>query len=298
MQLSRVLKLPEVGMSTREVRRQSESLRNDLPDIPPRSKKHGLKSVEAQKISLSYDGKLALQEISITLRGGEITALMGRNGAGKSSLIRCITGIQETTTGSISIGEELVQSLSPRERARKIGYIPQDPGDILYRSSVSEECAQGDKDNSLPTGTTLELLHRTLPTIAPSTHPRDLSEGERLTLVLSIVLAASPSIVILDEPTRGLDYEAKSALSHQLRQLADIAGATILIATHDVELVAEIADRTVFLADGEKVADGPTIDVLLASPAFAPQVAKVMSPRKLLTVSDVIESVRIQQVEQ
>jgi energy-coupling factor transport system ATP-binding protein len=298
VQLSRVLKLPEVGMSTREVRRQSESLRNDLPDIPPRSKKHGLKSVEAQKISLSYDGKLALQEISITLRGGEITGLMGRNGAGKSSLIRCITGIQETTTGSISIGEELVQSLSPQERARKIGYIPQDPGDILYRSSVSEECAQGDKDNSLPTGTTLELLHSTLPTIAPSTHPRDLSEGERLTLVLSIVLAASPSIVILDEPTRGLDYEAKSALSHQLRQLADIAGATILIATHDVELVAEIADRTVFLADGEKVADGPTIDVLLASPAFAPQVAKVMSPRKLLTVSDVIESVRIQQVEQ
>ena len=75
--------------------------------------------------------------------------------------------------------------------------------------------------------------------------------------------------------------------------MADELGTTILIATHDVELVAELADRTIFLADGDKVADGETIDVLLASPAFAPQVAKVMSPRRWLTVGDVLQSQRL-----
>jgi energy-coupling factor transport system ATP-binding protein len=87
-----------------------------------------------------------------------------------------------------------------------------------------------------------------------------------------------------------LDYEAKERLAVYLRAIADDSATTVLIATHDVELVAELADRTIFLADGDKVADGSTIDVLLASPAFAPQVAKVMSPRRWLTVGDVLKS--------
>jgi energy-coupling factor transport system ATP-binding protein len=169
----------------------------------------------------------------------------------------------------------------------KIGYIPQEPGDILYLQSVNEECQRTDKDRTLEPGSTLKFLHRLLPTISKESHPRDLSEGERLTLVLAIVLVANPEIVILDEPTRGLDYEAKEKLTKLLRDAAR-AGTAILIATHDVELVAELADRTIFIADGEKVADGQTLDVLLASPAFAPQVAKVMSPRRWLTVGDVL----------
>jgi energy-coupling factor transport system ATP-binding protein len=111
-----------------------------------------------------------------------------------------------------------------------------------------------------------------------------------LTLVLAIVLSGSPKILILDEPTRGLDYSAKNRLMSLLHHRARKNGTAILIATHDVEVVAEVADRTIFVADGEKVADGLTLDVLLASPAFAPQVAKVMSPRRWLTVTDVLRS--------
>jgi energy-coupling factor transport system ATP-binding protein len=154
---------------------------------------------------------------------------------------------------------------------------------------VQAECDQADRDNKVTFGSTLPLLHSTLPTISADTHPRDLSEGERLALVLSIVLVASPQVLILDEPTRGLDYEAKNRLTVQLKELA-ASGTSILMATHDVELVAELADRTVFLADGDVVADGSTLDVLLASPAFAPQVAKVMSPRRWLTVQDVMHA--------
>jgi energy-coupling factor transport system ATP-binding protein len=231
--------------------------------------------------------KIALKEVSLTLRSGEITALMGRNGAGKSSLIKVVTGLLAPSNGDVRINQIPIADIDSQERTLKIGYIPQEPGDILYLQSVEEECQRTDKDRKLEAGSTLKFLHNLLPSVSREAHPRDLSEGERLTLVLAIVLVAGPEIIILDEPTRGLDYEAKEKLAKLLKETA-LRGTSILIATHDVELVAELADRTVFIADGEKVADGQTLDVLLASPAFAPQVSKVMSPRRWLTVGDVL----------
>jgi energy-coupling factor transport system ATP-binding protein len=287
IKLSRALKLDEFGTNTREVRRSTEDLRKALPDYSRAVKTHGDVVAEVSKVALSYGSKEALKGISLSLRSGEVTALMGRNGAGKSSLIKVITGLVAPTNGSVLINDVSVSEIDSQERSMKIGYIPQEPGDILYLQSVNEECQRTDKDRKLEPGSTLKFLHQLLPTISKESHPRDLSEGERLTLVLAIVLVANPEIVILDEPTRGLDYEAKEKLTKLLRDAAR-AGTAILIATHDVELVAELADRTIFIADGEKVADGQTLDVLLASPAFAPQVAKVMSPRRWLTVGDVL----------
>ena len=111
-----------------------------------------------------------------------------------------------------------------------------------------------------------------------------------MALVLSIVLAANPEVLILDEPTRGLDYRAKAIFGAALKEYASHFNRPVLLATHDVELVAEISDRVLFLAEGDIVADGTTLDVLLSSPAFAPQVAKVMAPKPWLTVSDVVEA--------
>jgi len=101
-------------------------------------------------------------------------------------------------------------------------------------------------------------------------------------------LSANPKVLILDEPTRGLDYGAKKSLTRILLQFATVFNRAVVLATHDVELVAELATRVMFIADGDIVADGPTIDVLLSSPAFAPQVAKIMAPQPWLTVSDVV----------
>ena len=100
------------------------------------------------------------------------------------------------------------------------------------------------------------------------------------------VLAAQPPLVLLDEPTRGLDYTAKHRLVEILRDLA-ANGHAVLLATHDVELVAEVATRVLVIADGELVADGPTADVVVSSPAFAPQVAKVLAPQRWLTPTEV-----------
>ena len=118
---------------------------------------------------------------------------------------------------------------------------------------------------------------------------QDLSHGNKQKVGLVQAMMHKPKLLILDEPTRGLDYSAKELLIKQLIARSE-SGAAVLIATHDVELVAELATRIVILADGDLVADGPTVEVLLASPAFAPQVTKVMSPRRWLTVGDVLKA--------
>ena len=157
---------------------------------------------------------------------------------------------------------------------------------LLYGETVAAECRAADTDMHAASGTTRALLIHLAPGIADSTHPRDLSEGQRLALALAIVLAGQPPLVLLDEPTRGLDYGAKTRLVDSLRSLATTNHA-VLVATHDVELVAELADRVVVIADGDLVTDGPAAAVLAGSPAFAPQVAKVMHPQPWLTVADV-----------
>ena len=290
VRLSRELGLDEIGTSTREVRRQTESLRNSLIEVEREPVKTGEVALSLRNISAHYGSKSALKDVSIDLRRGEVTALMGRNGAGKSSLIKCAVGLLSPSHGSVFLGDEPLSAVAQNQRSRRIGYIPQEPGDLLYLTSIADECERADRDNHVPLGSTWQMLHEMLPTIAGSAHPRDISEGERLTLVLAIVLAGSPEILILDEPTRGLDYEAKNRLMSILHARARDGKTSVLMATHDVEVVAEVADRTIFLADGEKVADGATLDVLLASPAFAPQVSKVMSPRRWLTVGDVLRS--------
>lgn len=135
-------------------------------------------------------------------------------------------------------------------------------------------------------GTCRALVSELLPGVPDDIHPRDLSEGQRLALALALVLTARPPLLLLDEPTRGLDYAAKGRLVGVLRRLA-AEGHAIILATHDVELAAELADRVVILADGEAVADGPTRQVVVSSPAFAPQISKILAPREWLTVSQV-----------
>jgi energy-coupling factor transporter ATP-binding protein EcfA2 len=169
---------------------------------------------------------------------------------------------------------------------RRVALVPPDPGALLYERTVGEECATADKEHDLPAGTTRAVLDRIEPGLDASRHPRDCSEGERLALALSVVLAPAPPLVLLDEPTRGLDYTAKARLSTLLHELAR-DGHAVVLATHDVELVAEVASRAVVIADGDVVADGPAREVVCHSPVFAPQVAKILAPAEWLTVAEV-----------
>lgn len=228
----------------------------------------------------------ALRAVTLDVRAGETVALMGRNGAGKSTLLGALVGMVPPTAGRVLVGGLEPSRTDPRTMVRRVGLVPQEPRDLLYAETVAAECAAADADAGAPAGSCRALVSRLLPGVPDATHPRDLSEGQRLTLALALVLTARPPLILLDEPTRGLDYAAKARLVGVLRALA-AEGHAIVLATHDVELAAELAHRVVILAGGEVVADGPTRQVVVSSPAYAPQTAKILAPQEWLTVSQV-----------
>jgi energy-coupling factor transport system ATP-binding protein len=231
----------------------------------------------------------ALRHVDLTVTPGETVALMGRNGAGKSTLLNTLVGLVEPSAGSVRVGGATPHRTAPPDLVRRVGLVPQEPRDLLYADTVAGECTAADRDAQAEPGTCRTLVSELLPGISDDAHPRDLSEGQRLTLALAVVLTARPPLLLLDEPTRGLDYAAKARLVALLRELA-ATGHAIVLATHDVELAAELAHRVVLLADGEVIADGPTADVVVSSPSFAPQVTKILAPQEWLTVTQVREA--------
>ncbi|MEU0651826.1 ABC transporter ATP-binding protein [Streptomyces albogriseolus] len=244
---------------------------------------------EVRSLAVRRDRVRALTHVDLTVSPGETIALMGRNGAGKSTLLGALVGLVAPSSGSVRTGGAVPHRTRPRDLVRKVGLVPQEPRDLLYADTVAAECAAADRDAEAEPGTCRALLTELLPSVADDSHPRDLSEGQRLTLALAVVLTARPPLLLLDEPTRGLDYAAKARLTAILRRLA-AEGHAIVMATHDVELAAELAHRVVLLAEGEVIADGPSAEVVVASPAFAPQVAKILAPQPWLTVAQVKEA--------
>ena len=235
----------------------------------------------------------AVRGVDLELAPGEVVALMGRNGAGKSTLLWALQGTGTRTSGTVTVAAtDGTGASTPVDPAtldaatarRSIALVPHEPAALLFRDTVADECAAADPPDA--PGEARALLESLAPGVDDAAHPRDLSEGQRLALALAIQLAARPPVLLLDEPTRGLDYAAKDLLAAVLRRHAE-AGGAVVASSHDVEFVAECADRVVLLADGEVVTDGPAAQVLVSSPVFAPQVAKVLRPTDLLTVSAV-----------
>ncbi|MET4922696.1 ATP-binding cassette domain-containing protein [Streptomyces sp. PSRA5] len=253
---------------------------------PPEPRPPGTEVASVTRLGVRRGRIEALRGIDLTVTPGETVALMGRNGAGKSTLLATLVGMVEPSSGSVTVGGHTPHRTHPRELIRQVGLVPQEPRDLLYADTVAAECAAADTDAGAAPGSCRALVDELLPHVPDGTHPRDLSEGQRLALALAIVLTGRPPLLLLDEPTRGLDYAAKARLVDVLRALA-AEGHAIVLATHDVELAAELALRVVILADGEIVADGPTAQVVVSSPAFAPQVAKILAPQEWLTVSQV-----------
>ncbi len=224
----------------------------------------------ATGVGVRYGRVVALRDVDLTVQPGQVVALMGRNGSGKTSLLWALQGSGRRESGRVVVGGADPADVPAAQARALVGLVPQTAADLLYLETVDQECASvGDPCR--------ELLERMAPGVDGRSHPRDLSEGQRLALVLAVVLAARPRVVALDEPTRGLDYTAKRALAGIVRDLA-ADGCGVLLATHDVEFVASVADAVVVLAGGEVVSAGDTARVLAESPAFAPQVAKTLGP--------------------
>jgi energy-coupling factor transport system ATP-binding protein len=202
---------------------------------------------------LSFDlpsGAAVLSNLELSLQPGQQTALMGRNGAGKSTLLRILAGLQEPTEGKVS-------------SEGRVALLLQNPGDYLIHERVDGEVGAE------------ALAEFGLDDIAAS-HPRDISGGQRQRLALAIVLSGDrPSAVLLDEPTRGMDRAAKGDLITRLNALS-AAGTAVLVATHDTELAAAMAERVLLLSGGRIVADAPTAEVLSGGWHFATETARVL----------------------
>ena len=286
--LGRLLGWSPVPLTVRDARRAATGLRQRLADRrPPVSARvPGEPLVSLRGMRAAYGRAVVLDEVTLDVGRGEVLAVMGRNGSGKSTLLGILSGLRTPAGGAVTVDGVVPRSVSPRELVRHVGLVPADPGLLLYRDAVAAECVAADEEAGRPAGTTAALLERLVPGIPSDRHPRDLSEGQRLGLALAVVLASGPPVVLLDEPTRGLDYAAKRHLAEQLEKLA-VEGHAVVLATHDVEFVARVADRAVVLADREVVADGPAREVVCHSPVFAPQVAKVLAPEPWMTVDEV-----------
>ncbi|MEW2130949.1 ATP-binding cassette domain-containing protein [Streptomyces sp. NPDC005435] len=294
VELGRLADWSPLPLSVRDARRAAAPLRARLADVvpdpvrtPPATTPATL--LTARGVTVAYRGVPAVREAELDLHAGQVTALMGRNGSGKSSLLWALQGSGPRRSGTVRVehaGTSTDPHTVPSAQARRlVGLVPQTPADLLYLESVKQELDQADTESG--TGTRArELLDRLAPGIDDATHPRDLSEGQKLALVLAVQLSAAPEIVLLDEPTRGLDYRAKEQLIAIVDALA-AEGRTVVISTHDVEFAARAADRVIVMAEGDIVADGPTAEVIVSSPVFAPQTAKILAPAPFLTVHQV-----------
>ncbi len=286
IELGRWARWSPLPLSVRDARRRAASLAL-VPDVPPVAVAAQRPPVlVARHVTVTYGHHVAVGEVDLSLWAGEVTALMGRNGSGKSTLMWALQGSRKRSAGSVRVDGADPAALGAEARRRLVGLVPQTAADLLYLEDVAEECRASDREAHAPAGTARALLDRLAPGIDPRVHPRDLSEGQRLALVLAVVLTSGPSVICLDEPTRGLDYPGKRALAEILGGLK-AQGAAVLVATHDVEFVAQVADRVVVLADGEVVSEGPTTRVVAESPAFAPQMHKILG-NPWLTVDQVV----------
>ncbi len=242
------------------------------------------------------NGIEALTGLSFAAPRGRLTALMGRNGSGKSTLLKTLAGLIKPARGSAVLVRRDGAVIDPAAQppaatAQTVGFVPQHAARLLFHETVREELAFSLRAQEQPEPAIERWLTRFGLANLRDAHPRDLSVGERQRLALAAILAGEPDILLLDEPTRGLDATDKTRLAELLRALCD-QGVSVLMATHDVELAADCADRVALLGEGRLAAEGSIREVMNESMTFSTQINKLLRAPCWLTERDVLQALR------
>jgi energy-coupling factor transport system ATP-binding protein len=261
---------------------------------PPEGATRGVtQAIQVEGLVTGYAPTPILNGFTWGVDRGEIVGLLGVNGSGKSTLLKSLVGLLVPRAGEIRIGGRSIRGRAVSELAQHIGYVPQNPNSVLFAETLREEVAftlrnhsrSVDSRDQIEQADQVDQIEGILARFGLAGHaaryPRDLSGGERQRAALAAMLATEPPILLLDEPTRGLDYLQKQRLAMLIRGWA-VSGKVVVVATHDVEWIAGLAMRCTVLDRGQIIADGPTAAVLLTTPGFNTQLGDLFGdPRRM-----------------
>jgi len=262
-----------------------------LPPMPPSRAPGALPAnaappiLTAQALSCTYEGGTrALRDVSLTIGAGEFIALIGQNGSGKTTLAKHLNGLLQAEQGEVRFAGTDLRTLPLERVAREVGYVFQNPDHQLFAATVADEVAFGPRNFGLTDDALAARVDETLAAVGHTAErdedPFHLRKGERQRLAVATVLAMAPRVLILDEPTTGLDYPQQRGMLELLVRLR-AAGTTVIVITHSPWVVVEYAERALLMREGALVFDGPldTLlgdEALLRSAAFeAPPAARV-----------------------
>ena len=222
--------------------------------------------LQFQDVRFDYGGPPVLRGISFSIAAGETVALLGPNGAGKTTLTKLIVALLHPTVGIVRIAGRSIDGKVPEQLSRQVAYVFQHPDQQLFQRTVAQEVAFGPRQRGLSSDDVTEVVRSVLAqtglTSLAEEHPHDLPPAQRKLVALAAALAQEPLLLVLDEPTQGLD---RSGMNRVCRVVNDVraSGVAVLAVTHDLAFVAEALDRTVVLVDGQVAHDGATSDFLL-----------------------------------
>ncbi|MBQ8919657.1 MAG: energy-coupling factor ABC transporter ATP-binding protein [Acidaminococcaceae bacterium] len=217
--------------------------------------------IEAKEINFAYRrGIPVLHDINCKIEDGEFVALLGHNGSGKTTLSRLFMALDHPRSGQILVDGEDIINYEPADLADKVGYVFQNPDLQILADTVYEEVAYGPRVKKLPEGNIKTNVEAALQAMGlkgmESSYPRILSFGQKRRLGVAAALALNPRMLILDEITNGQDAAEQAAMMEYLKALNEEKGTTIILITHDMNVVRKYARRAIVLTDGHLVFSG------------------------------------------
>jgi energy-coupling factor transporter ATP-binding protein EcfA2 len=275
-----------------------------------RVKEYGETVISCTDLEFSYSPKQKLlKHINLDIRRGEFVAILGHNGSGKTTLAKHFNGLLSPKEGEVYINNRSTKKLSLVELSNEVGYVFQNPDSQIFAETVYDEVAFSLKVKGFSKEETVRRVQEALETVhmngREQEDPFSLSKGERQRIAVASVLALKPSIVILDEPTTGLDHKEQRSMMELLKNLNDF-GHTIIMITHTMWVVSEYAHRVVAMYDGEIILDGKTRDVfgkheqeLKAYSLAVPQIVSMSNAigKTVLSVEELLYCVERKEVE-
>ena len=224
--------------------------------------------LEARNLTVEYPGPprvVALRDVNVQVRQGEFVGIVGQNGSGKTTLVKCFVGLLRPRKGEVLFKGESTRKLSIGEMARRVGMVLQNPDYQLFTASCRDEIRFGLRNVGVPSEEIEQRVEEALQLVGLSEEaelfPFRLSFGDRRKLAVAATMALDPEVLIMDEPTTAQDHRGRYQLAELARRFHEEKQGTVLMITHDVDLIARYAHRLIVLYEGQVLLDGPTAEV-------------------------------------